>query len=240
MSTKSNFLAACTSLIAVLFVAPAYGWGGDKNIDIDAGSQSGSQSTVNGSISVGSNAVVDGSLETVNGSIRIDDSVRLMDAATVNGSIKMGDGVMADDVESVNGTIRIGRNATISGAISVVNGKVHLGVGSSVAAGVSNVNGELRIAGTEIGGDLSTVSGDVWLTDASVLRGDMIIEKPGGWGRRSSRRKPKIVIGPGSRVLGKIEAERAIELFISDTAEVTEVSGEASLDQAVRFSGNSP
>ncbi len=240
MSTKSKLHAACAGLLAVLLVAPAYGWDANKDIDIESGGQSEGRSTVNGGITVGSNALISGSLETVNGAIRIDDSVQLTDAATVNGSIRIGDGLVAEDLESVNGTIRIGRNAAISGGISVVNGKIRLGAGSSVAEDVSNVNGELRIVGSEIGGKLSTVTGDVWLTDNSVLRGDLIIEKPEGWRNRWGRRKPKIVIGPGSRVLGTIEAEHEIELFISDSAEVAAVSGESSLDQAVRFSGDSP
>ena len=240
MSTKSKLHAACAGLIAILLMAPAHGWNVNKSIEIEAGSQSGGRSTVNGGITVGSNALIDGSLETVNGAIRIDDSVKLSDATTVNGSIRIGDGLIAESVESVNGTIRIGRNATIAGGLSVVNGKIRLGTGSSVAEDVSNVNGELRIAGSELGGNLSTVTGDVWLTDNSLLRGDMIIEKPGGFRNRFGRRKPKIVIGPGSRVLGTIRAEHEIELFISETAEVAAVSGESSLDEAVRFSGDSP
>ena len=240
MATKSKLYAACVGLFAILLVAPAYGWNANKDIDIESGAQSEGRSTVNGGITVGSNALISGSLETVNGPIRIDDSVQLTDAATVNGSIRIGDGLIAEDLESVNGTIRIGRNAAISGGVSVVNGKIRLGAGSSVAEDVSNVNGELRIAGSEIGGNLSTVTGDVWLTDNSVLRGDLIIEKPGGWRNRWGRRKPKIVIGPESRVLGTIEAEHEIELFISDSAEVAAVIGESSLDQAVRFSGDTP
>ena len=240
MPAKTPSFAVCVSLIALFSAAPANGMDVNRSVRIDSGAESAGQSTVNGSITVGTNAIVGGSLETVNGSIRIDDGVRLGDASTVNGSIRIGDGVIAEDIESVNGTIRIRHNAKISGRVSVVNGKIQVGAGSSVANDVSNVNGELRIEGTEIGGDLSTVTGDVWLMDDSVLRGDLIIEKPGGWGWGRNRRKPKIVIGPDSRVLGTIKAGHEIELYLSDSAEVGGVSGEASLDQAVRFSGNRP
>ena len=238
MRKMSRLFIAGASLSVLLAAVPAFGFGVNSSVKIDSGSEASGDSTVNGSISVGSNAVVNGSLETVNGTIRIDDSVQLVDASTVNGSIRIGDGVIADDIESVNGTIRVGRNATISGEVAVVNGKIHLSAGSSVAGDVSNVNGELRIVGSEIGGGMSTVSGDVWLTDNSTLQGDLVIEKPGGWGR--IRSKPKIVIGPGSRVLGKIDAEHDIELYISDTAEVGEVTGNISIDQAIRFSGSKP
>ncbi|MCZ6809247.1 MAG: hypothetical protein O7D92_05755, partial [Proteobacteria bacterium] len=69
--------------------------------------------------------------------------------------------------------------------------------------------------------------------------GNLTIEKPGGWDNNKSR-KPKIIIGPGSRIGGKIVAEREIELYISDTAEVGGVAGVMSMEQAIRFSGKRP
>ena len=223
---------------AISFVGPAATASVNKSISIDDGAQSGGQSTVNGSISVGASAIVDGSIETVNGTIRIDDNVQLKDVGTVNGSIRIGNGLVADDVESVNGSIRIGENAVIAGEVSAVNGKIELGPGGSVDGDVGNVNGELKIIGSEVGGDVSTVSGDVWVIDNATVRGDVLIERSRGWGSR--RKKPKVVIGPGSRVEGEIIAEREIELYISDSAQVRAVSGEASLDDAERFSGSRP
>ncbi len=225
-------------LAAMSFAGPAAVASVNKSISIDDGTQSGSQSTVNGSISVGASAVVDGSIETVNGTIRIDDNVQLRDVGTVNGSIRVGNGLIADDVESVNGSIRIGENAVISGEVSAVNGKIEVGPGGSVSGDVGNVNGELKVVGSEVGGDVSTVSGDIWITENATVRGDVIIERSRGWGSR--RKKPKVVIGPGSRVLGEIIAEREIDLFISESAEVGAISGEASLADAERFGGRRP
>jgi len=240
MSHFSTLRHAAVALIAVLLVAPAHGFNVNKSISVEAGSTTDGHSTVNGSISVGSNAIVNGSLETVNGTIRVDDNVQLHDAETVNGAIRLGDGITADDVSSVNGSIRIGKGASIGGGISVVNGRIQLGVGSTVSDDVSNVNGEMIIEGTDIGGDLSTVTGDLMFTNKSVLHGDMIIEEPHGWRWRKSTRKPKIVIGPGSKVIGTIHAEQEIELYISNSAEVGGVAGKASMDQAIRFSGDHP
>ena len=48
------------------------------------------------------------------------------------------------------------------------------------------------------------------------------------------------MIGPGSRVEGVIRLQREVELFISESAEVGGVEGEMGMDDAVRFSGNSP
>ena len=230
---------ACYAVfVGLATVAQADAANMNKSIRIDSGSQSDGESTVNGSITVEGNAVVSGSLETVNGRIRIGDGAQLQDASTVNGRIRIGSGVSVDDVESVNGSIGIDQNATIAGDVSVVNGRIDLESGGNVAGDVSNVNGELRIVGTEIGGSVTTVSGDIWVTDNSTVRGDVVVEGRVGLQRR--KKPPKVVIGPGSRVLGEINAEREIELFISDTAEVAAVVGEVSLADAVRFSGGRP
>ena len=61
-----------------------------------------------------------------------------------------------------------------------------------------------------------------------------------GWGWNNNQRRPKIIIGPDSKVLGDIVLEREVELFISESAEVGGVSGEMSMDDAVRFSGSRP
>ena len=239
MSTRSRVTSAVAGVLALLLFALAHGMDMNKSIKIDSGSQTGGHSTVNGSITVGSEATVDGSVETVNGTIRIDDYARIRDAETVNGSIRMADGVTADDVSSVNGSIRAGQNVVIEGEISVVNGKIDLDPGTRVADDVSNVNGEITITGAEIGGNLSTVNGDVMFTDNSTLAGNLVVEKPGGWGWKNSR-KPRIVIGPGATVAGELVLEREVELFISETASVGGVSGEMSMEDAVRFSGNRP
>jgi hypothetical protein len=92
-----------------------------------------------------------------------------------------------------------------------------------------------------MGGNLETVNGDVSLEDKSVVKGDLVVEKNSGWGwGKSKSRKPRIVVGPGSRVEGKIILKREVELFISETAEVGGVEGEMSMDDAIRFSGKRP
>lgn len=228
-------------LMTLFLAAPASALSVNKSINIEAGSEASGASTVNGSITIGNGARITGGVETVNGAIRIDDNAQVKDVETVNGSIKLGSGVNADDIDGVNGTIRIGENVTIAGEVSTVNGKIGVNSGSSIAESLSNVNGEISISGAEIGGNLSTVNGDVSLMDGASLHGDLTVEKPGGynWNKKNSR-KPRVVIGPGSRVSGTIILEREVELYISDKAEVGGVSGVMSIDQAVRFSGKRP
>lgn len=236
---RHGVVGLAVSLLLTTVIAVAAEANVNKSIRIDDDTQASGQSTVNGSITVGSNTVIDGSLETVNGSIRIGDNARFSDASTVNGGIRVGGGAFTEGIESVNGTIRIGEASTVSGSVEVVNGKIRIAAGSSVGEDVSTVNGELDIDGTTIGGDLTTVTGDVLLTGGSVLSGDLIVKKPRGW-NWDGKRRPRVVIGPNSRVVGSIVAQQEIELFISDSAEVGGVSGEADLDSAVRFSGDRP
>ena len=239
MVTRSKAVASSLALLMMLAIAPASAFNLNKSIEIGDNSEASGQSTVNGSISVGSGARINGSLETVNGTIRIEENATLEDAETVNGSIRVASGVQIADVESVNGSIRLAENVTVNGEVTVVNGKISMKGGTSVADDVSNVNGEITLAGAEIGGDLSTVNGDISLHDGATLHGDLTVEKPGGWGWKN-RRKPKVIIGPDSKVLGRIVLEREVELFIHDSAEVGGVTGEMSVDDAVRFSGDRP
>ena len=225
-------------LLALLMAVPAFGASVNKSIKIGAGEESDGAMTVNGSISVGENAVVTGELETVNGSIRIDDGAEIENAETVNGRLRLGEGVRADNLTTVNGSVTLGEGTAVTGDITAVNGAITVEREASVAGAVGNVNGRIELTGTEIGGDVTTVTGDVRI-DESVLKSDLVIDKPSFWNRISSR-KPRIVIGPGSRIEGAIIAKHEVELFISDSAEVGEVTGVVTMDDAQRFSGDTP
>ncbi|MDZ7643512.1 MAG: hypothetical protein U5K76_04320 [Woeseiaceae bacterium] len=231
--------AVCAAVLAAGLLDTACAFDMNKSVRVEAGSQSGGHSTVNGSITVGRDAEVSGDVETVNGSVTIEENARIGNAETVNGAVRIASGVTADDVSSVDGSIRIGDNVTIDGEVSVVNGRIGIGDGSRIRDGVSNVNGEMQVAGAEIGGNLSTVNGDVLLTDGAVLQGDLIVEKPDGW-NWSERRRPRVVIGPDARVVGEVRLEREVELFISESASVGGVSGVMTMDDADRFSGPRP
>lgn len=228
-------------LLVVLMVVPAFGASVNKSIKVEAGGESSGATSVNGSVTVGENAVVSGDVTTVNGAVRVDAGARVEDASTVNGAVRIGDSVQADDLSTVNGSIKVGESARIAGEIEAVNGRITVEKGTTVADDVSNVNGQIDLAGTEVGGNVSTVSGDINIVEGSVIDGDVIVEKPGNWiFGKSKQRKPRVVIGPGSTVKGVIELEREVELFISETASVGGVKGVMSMDDAVRFSGDHP
>ena len=238
LMSKSTFTVG---LLVLLLSTPAFAGTVNKSIKIGAGEQADGASSVNGSISVGSDARVNGDVSTVNGSIRIDSGASVESASTVNGGVRIATNVSADDVETVNGTIRIDEGCTIDGYVEAVNGRISIRSGSSVRTDVENVNGEIELEGAVVGGDVSTVSGDIRLSDQARVDGDIIVEKPGGgWGWGKKRRTPRIVIGPGSTVAGVIDLEREVELYISESASVGGVRGVMSMADAVRFSGEKP
>lgn len=213
----------------------------NKSITVEAGEVTDGQSTVNGSINVGDGAKIDGALNTVNGSISIGDEVSARDIETVNGSIKAGTKLTARNVETVNGVIHLGAGGSIDGDVETVNGRIHLAKGTEVAMDVNNINGALEFDGSRVSGDVSTVNGGVMLENGAVIDGSLTVKKGRGWFNKNKNNKmPKVIVGPGCRIKGEIILEREVELFISDKAEVGGVSGEMSLEDAVRFSGKQP
>lgn len=228
-------------LLIMLMAVPVYGASVNKSITIGAGEKSDGANTVNGSIRVGERAVVTGALRTVNGKIRVGDDATIEDAYTVNGSLRLADGVRAGDLETVNGAIILGQNTQVDGKVEAVNGRISLEQGSRIEMSASNVNGNIELAGGEIGGDLSTVSGDIYLSAGAVVQGDVIVRKASMWRLgNSSSNTPKIVIGPGTQVQGTIRLGREVELYISTSAKVGGVAGVMSMDDAIRFEGDRP
>ena len=234
--TVSRF-GALAALLALLVALPAEA-SVNKSIEIDAGETSDGASTVNGKVTVGAGATVTGDVSSVNGSVRIEEGATVADAETVNGGLRVADRVRSRSLSTVNGSIDIASDVTVDGEVSAVNGRISVGGGSKVAKDLGNVNGDIELAGSEVGGDVSTVNGDIELAEGAVVMGDVIVEKPRGW--NNSKGKPRVVIGPGSRVEGVIRLEREVKLYISESAEVGGVEGEMTLDDAVRFSGKRP
>jgi len=233
--------AFTVGFLILLMSVPALGASINKSIKIAASEESGGATSVNGSITVGADATVTGNLKTVNGSIRVDEGASIEEASTVNGGVRLAEKVKAESLTTVNGGINVGDNGDISDEVGAVNGRISLGKGTRVGEDVGNVNGQIGLAGAEVGGDVTTVNGDIELSDGAVVKGDIVVEKPSNWSwGKEKGRKPRIVIGPGSRVEGTIRLEREVELFISESAEVGGVSGEMSMDDAVRFEGDRP
>ena len=236
IATKTVFTIG---LLALLMAVPAFGASVNKSIKIANGEEADGATTVNGSVTVGSDAVVTGGLRTVNGSIRIGSGSTIRNAKTVNGSLTLAEGVEARDLGTVNGAVKIGEKSSVDGDVSAVNGSITLEESALVMGEVGNVNGRISMYGAKVERDVKTVTGDIKLRDA-VIEGDLVVEEPGRWSNSGKKRKPRIVIGPGSRIDGDIVIEHEVELFISESAEVGSVKGVMSIDDATMFSGDQP
>jgi hypothetical protein len=200
------------------------------------GSNDGDESTkINGSIHVPAGKPP-GAVATVNGSIHVDDNAAVTTATTVNGSVHLGDHASATSLNSVNGSIVLGSGARVSGSASSVNGELSLGDGAEISGSISNVNGKISLTGAHVGGGIKTVSGSMNITGASRVEGGILVEKPSSELVSIVRDVPRIVIGPGATVQGELRFERKVQLFVSDKATISTVTGAT----PIPFSGESP
>ncbi|MGJ4803465.1 hypothetical protein [Luteimonas sp. SDU82] len=183
-------------------------------------------SKVNGSI-VAQAGRPYGDVETVNGSITIESGASVKDAETVNGSIRAADDIGAHSLSTVNGSIRAGERANVRDSVETVNGSIFLGEGGRVGGNVETVNGAIGLVDVDLAGGIATVSGDVTVGVGSHVRGGIRIDKPSAnwFPVQVSKRKPRIVIGPGAVVEGELVFEREVTLYVHETARIGKVSG---------------
>lgn len=217
-------------LAALLTLAGCYNMPGG---DVTA-SGSGAN-TVNGSIHVPAGTHT-GAVGTVNGSIRIDENATVASAGTVNGSVALGAHATADTVGTVNGSITLGEGAHVARDVTTVNGSMTLKSGADVGGPLSNVNGRIALSDAHVAGGLHTVDGDIDVGGGSHVEGGILVKHSGGGWFNFSTHKPRIVIGPGAVVQGDLRFERAVELYVSDSATTGPITGAT----AIRFSGASP
>jgi DUF4097 and DUF4098 domain-containing protein YvlB len=192
---------------------------------------------INGSIHI-SAGTPGGEVTTINGSIRADDNAQISGGHTVNGNISIGDHATATSLTTVNGGIVLGREAKVSATVTTVNGTLALRQGSEVGGHLANVNGSIILAGATVDGGISTVNGNIDIGANSHVRGGIIVHKPstGFFHWWSDSDKPRVVVGPGAVVEGAMTFDRAVRLYISDTATIGQVTGAT----AVKFSGDQP
>ena len=89
IATKTVFTIG---LLTLLMAVPAFGASINKSVRVGDGEESSGATTVNGSVTVGTDAVVTGGLRTVNGSIRVGSGSTIENAKTVNGGLTIGEG----------------------------------------------------------------------------------------------------------------------------------------------------
>jgi hypothetical protein len=197
----------------------------------------GGSHAINGSIHVGADKP-GGDVSTINGSIRADDNAQLLGGHTVNGNISLGDHATATSLTTVNGGILVGQGAKVSETVTTVNGTLALRNGALVGGRLANVNGTIILAGATVNGGIVTVNGNIDIGANSHIQGGIVVHKPstGFFQWWSDSDKPRVVVGPGSVVDGPLTFERAVRLYVSDTATIGQVTGAT----PVKFSGQQP
>jgi DUF4097 and DUF4098 domain-containing protein YvlB len=192
---------------------------------------------INGSIHV-SAGTPGGEVTTVNGSIRADDNAQLSGGHTVNGNISLGDHATATSLTTVNGGISLGADAHVSETVTTVNGTLALRPGAQVGGRLANVNGTIILAGATVSGGITTVNGNIDIGANSHVQGGIIVHKPstGFFHWWSDSDKPRVVVGPGAVIEGTMKFDRAVRLYVSDTATIGQVTGAT----PVKFSGDHP
>lgn len=229
----------CLALLACLPLAAAAGEGNVSKVNgsvrVEAGQSAGNVSTVNGSVTIEEGATV-ADVETVNGSINIESNATVQSVESVNGGVSLGSNAKASSMETVNGTLRLDAGAQVSGDVTAVNGTAKLAKGADIRGELANVNGKMTIDAAHVGGGLKTVNGDIDVGPDSRIEGGILVEKPNlNWFNRN-RRVPRIVIGPGAVVEGRLRFEHEVQLLVSDRAKIGPVEGA----KAVTFSGSEP
>lgn len=227
------------TLVVILFAVTALGAGCNASVNEDitvaeGARHRGSEMTINGDVEIGRNADASTSdFKTVNGSIRVGDGAKVSNCATVNGKLVFGDNTESGDLKTVNGNLRLGKNARVNGRIQLVNGSIELNKGTIVSRDVATVNGKIEMWGTEVGGDLSNVNGGMLVTEGSTVKGDLIVREASD---DPHSKRPRIIIGPDSRVVGELIFERPVKLYIHETARTGPITGA----EAQSFSGDEP
>ena len=190
---------------------------------------------VNGSITVDDGQQA-GNLETVNGSINIGTGARTGDAETVNGSIRAGDNIQAGGLETVNGSIRVGEKSRLDGKLETVNGGVFVDRSGEVRGSIETVNGAIGLVDTDVGGDITTVNGDLTVGVDSHVKGRIHYTKPSQSWFSMNKRDPKVIIGPNAVVDGPLVFERKVKLYVHASAKTGAITGA----QAIRFDTPTP
>lgn len=181
-------------------------------------------SKVNGSVHANAGQTY-GELETVNGSINIEDNATTRGASTVNGGISVGNGAKTAGLETVNGGIKAGHKVQVDGDVETVNGGIFFDRGSRIRDDISTVNGGIGLVGTDVGGGIETVSGDITVGVDSHVKGGIKVEKPKGKFNFNNKRPPRIVIGPNAVVEGPLVFEREVVLYVHSSAKTGAITG---------------
>jgi DUF4097 and DUF4098 domain-containing protein YvlB len=182
-------------------------------------------SKVNDSVTASAGNTYD-SISTVNGDVHVERGVTAGSANTVNGSITLEDDARIGKASTVNGSIEAGTNVSISEQASTVNGGLRFARNSKVGGELSSVSGDIELAGAEVTGLITTVNGDIDLTDGAHARGGIHVRKPNRTGFNWNRDPVKVHVCSTCVVDGELRFDRPVELRVDNGGRIGKVIGE--------------
>jgi len=206
-------------LCAVAGVARAHDAGISKlmgSIDVQPGEHVGDVSTVNGSIHIGADATV-------------------ANVSTVNGGVHLASHATASKLTTTNGGIHVAEGGRVMGDVHTTNGGVHIADGAEVSGDLHTINGGIHVGSAHVKGSIDTTSGGIDLGPNARIDGDVVMQADHSW-HGDNDRIPRVVIGPGTVVSGKLHFDRKVVLYVSDRATIGRVEGA----EPVKFSGDHP
>ncbi|MDB6090579.1 MAG: hypothetical protein JWN85_3363 [Gammaproteobacteria bacterium] len=177
-----------------------------------------------------------GDVSTVNGSIHIGADAVVGHANTVNGSVNLERHATAADLTTVNGSVHVHNEARVMGQAHTVNGALSVDDSADVKGDLGNVNGAIHVGAAHVGGSIDTTNGGISLGPNAHIDGGVTMEKDSSWFHFGFQDVPRVVVGPGTVVKGRLRFERKVALYVSDHATIGPVQGAT----AIRFSGDHP
>jgi len=162
-------------------------------------------------------------VSSVNGGIDIESGATARNVETVNGGIVLGNNVTIVSAETVNGGINAGNDLSVTKGLETVNGGIYVAQGGNVGGNIETINGDIELIQVIVEKNLKTINGDITLAESSVVKGDLVIEKSGGWFSSVTGDKITISIDKSSAVLGTIHLYKEVNLKISEGAEIGQI-----------------
>jgi hypothetical protein len=109
-----------------------------------------------------------------------------------------------------------------------VNGSVEIGKRTRVGGDVSTVSGEIEINGAEVAGSVTTSNGDIDLNDGTRVVGGIHVKKNKnsnwGWGKDEPI---KVHVCGTCVVEGELRFDRPVELRVDSGAKIGKVIGDS-------------
>lgn len=209
----------------------------NRALNVDAGDAVDVYSSVNGEVQLAEFAKAD-EVSTVNGRLTLHGHNSVQSLSSVNGDIHASDAVVVKStIRSVNGDIRLGMQLDAK-EITTVHGRVELAGGK--AEKLKSVTGDMTIQNTQISQGIETVWGDISLRQTRVGTRIRVIKPRQSFGPLTQgKRAPRLIIGEGCEILGGIELEHPVQVFVHSNAPLPKIGG-ALVGQIQRFSGASP